>query len=78
MILSIRKCFQLYTERSLLHGQDFLMASLAMQRAVELHGQEPHWLQERDRLLLLIADNPATVLQVIRKKVKLRGELQLT
>ncbi|EIE21983.1 hypothetical protein COCSUDRAFT_56426 [Coccomyxa subellipsoidea C-169] len=39
------------------------MAALAMQRAVEQDGDEPQWLQDRDRLLLLVADRPATVLQ---------------
>ncbi len=42
------------------------MAALAMQRAVEQDGDEPQWLQDRDRLLLLVADRPATVLQVRR------------
>ena len=44
--------------------QDFLMAALAMQQAVEHDSKEPKWLQERDRLLLLIPDQPATILQV--------------
>ncbi|CAL8471500.1 g11042 [Coccomyxa elongata] len=38
------------------------MAALAMQRAVEQESEEPQWLKERDRLLLLIPDQPATIL----------------
>lgn len=40
------------------------MAALAMQRAVEHDSKEPKWLKERDHLLLLIPDQPATILQV--------------
>ncbi len=40
------------------------MAALAMQRAVEQESDERQWLKERDRLLLLLPDQPATILQV--------------
>lgn len=40
------------------------MAALAMQQAMEQDSEEPQWLKERDRLLLLIPDQPATILQV--------------
>lgn len=40
------------------------MAALAMQRAVEQDPAEPLWLEHRDRLILRIADRPATILQV--------------
>ncbi|BDA46880.1 hypothetical protein COCOBI_09-3330 [Coccomyxa sp. Obi] len=39
------------------------MAALAMQRAMEQDSEQPQWLKERDRLLLLISDQPAIILQ---------------
>lgn len=44
--------------------QDFVMAALAMQRAVELDGDEPQWRVERDRLLLCVSDQVSSLLQV--------------
>ena len=44
--------------------QDFVVAALAMQRAVELDGEEPQWRSERDRLLLCVPEQTSALLQV--------------
>ncbi len=46
--------------------QDFVMAALAMQKALELDSEEPQWLTERDRLLLCIPEQTAALLQVFK------------
>lgn len=44
--------------------QDSAMAALAMQRALELNGEEPQWRSERDRLLLCVPEQISALLQV--------------
>ncbi len=44
--------------------QDFVMAALAMQRAMEVDTEEPHWRIERDRLLFCIPNQQSALLQV--------------